>query len=232
MVRKLVVEVVGTFFFVLTIGMVVLDPGAAAFAPLAIGSALMVVVYAGGHISGGHYNPAVTFGVMLRGKASGADLAGYWVAQVAGAVAAALVTRFLAGGGAPAPLELDVPAAFLAEVLFTFLLVFVVLSVATARGTEGNSYYGLAIGFSVMIGAFAVGGISGAAFNPAVAIGLVVLGVAPAAYLGIYVAANLAGGAAAALLFRGLDLGDDKPTTATPSEQRGLEPAASTSTRR
>jgi aquaporin Z len=228
MSRNLVVEAVGTFFFILTIGMVVLEPGAAGFAPLAIGSALMVMVYAGGHISGGHYNPAVTLGVMLRGKASATDLVGYWVAQIVGAVAAGLAVRFLKGGGAPAALVLDVPAALLAEFLFTFALVYVVLSVATARGTKGNSYYGLAIGFTVMIGAFAVGGISGGAFNPAVATGLLVLGIANAGNLAIYVIANLAGGAAAALLFNALDLGDDKPTTATAAEQRGLEPAAST----
>ncbi len=61
--KKYVVEFIGTFFLVLTIGMVVIEPGAGALAPLAIGSALAVMVYAGGHISGGHYNPAVTLAV-------------------------------------------------------------------------------------------------------------------------------------------------------------------------
>jgi aquaporin Z len=107
----------------------------------------------------------------------------------------------------------------------------VVLNVATTRGTEGNSYYGLAIGFTVLVGAFSVGGLSAGAFNPAVATGLLVLGLADVTGLGIYVVANLAGGAAAALLFNALDLGNDKPTTATAAQQPGLEPAASTRNR-
>jgi aquaporin Z len=231
MTRKLIVEAIGTFFLVLTIGMVVIEPGAGNLAPLAIGSVLMVMIYAGGHISGGHYNPAVTLGVMLRGKASGADLAGYWAAQVVGGAVAAFAVRFLKGDVATTALVLDVPAALLAEFIFTFALVYVVLNTATARGTQGNSNYGLAIGFTVLVGAYAVGGISGGAFNPAVAVGLLVLGLADFGNLGIYLVANLAGGAAAALLFNALDLGDDKPTTATAADQRGLEPAASTGTR-
>ena len=95
MTRKLVVEAIGTFFLVLTIGLVVLDPGAGPLAPLAIGSALMVMIYAGGHISGGHYNPAVTLGVFLRGRATGAELGGYWVAQLIGGVLAAIVVGYL-----------------------------------------------------------------------------------------------------------------------------------------
>ena len=91
MTKKLVVEFIGTFFLVLTVGMVVLEPGAGALAPLAIGSALMVMVYAGGHISGGHYNPAVSLAVMMRGKATPGEMGGYWVAQVLAGVAAALV---------------------------------------------------------------------------------------------------------------------------------------------
>jgi aquaporin Z len=98
-----------------------------------------------------------------------------------------------------------------AEFLFTFALVFVVLSTATTRATEGNSYFGLAIGGTVMVGAYAVGPISGAAFNPAVAVGTVILGLVGPGDLWIFLAANLAGGAAAALVFRGFDLGDEAP---------------------
>src|SRR3990172_5074234 len=94
MARKLVVEMIGTFFLVLTIGQVVIEPGAGPLAPLAIGSALMVMVYAGGHISGGHYNPAVTLAVLIRGKATSSDLIGYWMAQIVGAVLAALAVGF------------------------------------------------------------------------------------------------------------------------------------------
>src|SRR5690606_6669850 len=107
-------------------------------------------------------------------------------------------------------------------------LAFVVLNTATARGTEGNSYFGLAIGFTVATGAYAVGGITGGAFNPAVAVGLVALGILPAADLGPHFIAQFAAGAAAALVFRTLDLGEDKPTTATRAEQAGLDKPAST----
>lgn len=228
MVRKVIVEAIGTFFLVLTIGQVVIDPGAGEFAPLVIGSVLMVMVFAGGHISGAHYNPAVTLGVFLRGRASSRDLGAYWVAQTLGAVLAVLAVRALKDDPVVEPIQMDAGAALLAEFLFTFALVYVVLNVATARGNEGNSHYGLAIGFTVMVGAYAVGGISGGAFNPAVAIGVTLLGLAPAGSLWIYLIANLAGGAAAALLFNALDLGSDKPTAATAAEQGGLRAPAET----
>lgn len=229
MPRKLIVEAIGTFFLVLTIGQVVLEPGAGALGPLAIGSVLMVMVYAGGHISGAHYNPAVTFAVWLRGRATAADLGGYAVAQLLAGVLAALVVVYLKDPPAGVPLSLEVGPALVAELLFTFALVFVILNVATARGTEGNSYFGLAIGFTVMAGAYAVGDVSGGAFNPAVAVSLIVLGIAAPASLWIYLVAQLAAGAAAALLFNALDLGDDKPTTATPAQQAALKGAAETS---
>jgi aquaporin Z len=228
MARKLVVEAIGTFFLVLTVGQVVIDPGAGALAPLAIGSALMVMVYAGGHISGGHYNPAVTLGVFLRGRATAAELGGYWVAQVAGGIAAALVTGYLKPDAVVAVASPAVGQAFVAEVLFTFALVYVVLNVATARGTKGNSYFGLAIGFTVLVGAYSVGSISGGAFNPAVAVGITVLGLSAPGFLWVFLVANLLGGAAAGLLFNALDLGDDKATTATPAEQARLAGAAET----
>ena len=225
MVRKVIIEFIGTFFLVFTVGMVVIEPGAAGLAPLAIGSALMIMVYAGGHISGGHYNPAVTLAVMLRGRTTATELAGYWVAQLLAGVIAALVVTALKDS---APIVSTIPPtgqSLLVEFLFTFALCFVVLNVATTRGTEGNSYYGLAIGFTVVVGAYAVGGISGGAFNPAVAVGIVTMGLVGVSSLWIYVLANLFGGAVAALLFNALDLGDDKATTATPAEQTRLRPA-------
>jgi aquaporin Z len=118
-----------------------------------------------------------------------------------------------------------VAPSLLAEFIFTATLVFVVLNVATARGTAGNSYFGLAIGGTVMVGAFAVGNISGAAFNPAVAIGLVMMNVVRPADIWIYLVANLVGGAVAAIVFNGFGFGGDKPTTATPAEQAELKPA-------
>lgn len=226
MTRKAIVEAIGTFFLVLTVASVVIEPGAGALAPLAIGSALMVMVYAGGHISGGHYNPAVTLGVFLRGRATATDLAVYWVAQLVGAALAVFAFQALRGGAYDVvPLQLATVPAFLAEFLFTFALVYVVLNVATARGNEGNSHYGLAIGFTVLIGAYSVGGISGGAFNPAVAVGITMLGIAGLGSLWLYLVANLLGGAAAGLLFNALDLGSDKPTASTAAEQAGLRPA-------
>src|SRR5882672_7265976 len=102
---KYVAELIGTFFLVLTIGCVVIGHGAGPLAPLAIGSAVMVMVFAGGHISGGHFNPAITLGVWLRGKCAGKDVAPYMMFQVVGAVLAALVVEFLKGGAAVAPLQ-------------------------------------------------------------------------------------------------------------------------------
>ena len=228
MARKLIVEAIGTFFLVLTIGQVVLDPGAGALAPLAIGSVLMVMIYAGGHISGGHYNPAVTLGVFLRHRATAAELGGYWVAQVLGGVCAALVTGYLKPDAVVTAADPALGQAFVAEFLFTFALVYVVLNVATARGTTGNSYFGLAIGFTVLVGAYSVGAISGGAFNPAVAVGITILGLTAPSFLWVFIVANLLGGAAAGLLFNALDLGDDKAVTAIPAEQAQLSGAADT----
>jgi aquaporin Z len=223
--RKLIVEAIGTFFLVLTVGLAVSDPGAGALAPLAIGSVLMVMVYAGGHVSGGHYNPAVTLAVLLRGQATAAALGGYWAAQIGGGVLAALTVGVLVS--APAvPASPPVVASLLAEFLFTFALAWVVLNTATTRGTAGNSYYGLAIGFTLMVGAFAVGGISGAALNPAVAVGVTMMGLTAPSFLWVFIVATLLGGAVAGLVFVALDMGNDKATTATPAEQAKLDPAA------
>ena len=137
----------------------------------------MVMIFAGGHISGAHYNPAVTLAVAVRGRLPKSEVVPYWIAQVVGAVAAAGVAMFLTGGvEKPAGPPVDVAKALVAEFVFSFALAYVVLNVATAKGTAGNSFYGLAIGFTVLTGAFAVGSISGGAFNPAVAIGASVMG--------------------------------------------------------
>jgi aquaporin Z len=203
--NKYVAESIGTFFLVLTIGCTVIGHGAGPFAPLAIGSALMVMIFAGGHISGGHFNPAVTLGVWLRGKCETKDVVPYMVFQVVGAVLAALVVKYLKGGAAVAPLQPAPVAALLAEFLFTFALVYVVLNVATAKGTSGNSFYGLAIGFTVLVGAFSVGSISGGAFNPAVAVGISVMGLSSWANIWIYLVADFAGAAVAAGAFKALN---------------------------
>lgn len=198
-------EFVGTFFLVLTVGFVVTAP-ISPLGPIAIGAILMVMVYAGGHISGAHYNPAVSLAVFMRGKLKPADVGPYMAAQLLGAVAAALAVRGMTGATfVPAPAaDASTIAVLLAEFLFTFALALVVLNTATATETEGNAYFGLAIGFTVAAGAIAAGGLSGGAFNPAVGLGPAVVHVmngGSIAHVWIYLLAPLAGGAAAALVF-------------------------------
>jgi aquaporin Z len=202
-VNKYLVEFIGTFFLVATVGFTVLGPGGAGnLAPLAIGSALMVMIFAGGHVSGGHFNPAVTLAVFLRGKCPASDVVPYMLAQVVGAVVAAAIVLFMKSNPVAEALALDIPRALLAEFLYTFALCYVVLNAATAKGTSGNSFYGLAIGFTVLVGAYSVGSISGGAFNPAVAVGITMMGLSHVANIWIYLVANLAGGTVAALAFR------------------------------
>ncbi len=213
--KKLVVEMIGTFFLVFTVCMTVKAPdGAGPLAALAIGSSLMIMVYAGGHFSGGHYNPAVSLGVTLRGKLGWDEIFPYWGAQFLGAALAAAAVLFIkpaAAVVAPAApaVEYTLAAKLLVEFLFTFALVYVVLNTATAKGTSGNSFYGLAIGFTVVVGAFAVGPVSGGAFNPAVALGVATAKIADWSNIWIPLVADFAGGAVAALLFKGLDMGGD-----------------------
>ena len=168
--NKYLMEFIGTFFLVFTVGMTVIEPSAGPLAPLAIGSAMMVLVYAGGHISGGHYNPAVSLAVLIRGRISGNDAITYMVFQIVAGVLAAFVVGFLKPDVELNAINHDVVNSLVAEFLFTFALCFVFLNTVTAKATKGNSYFGLAIGFTVMIGAYAVGYISGGAFNPAVAL--------------------------------------------------------------
>ena len=200
--NKYITEFIGTFFLVLTVGCAVVIGGAGVVAPLAIGACLMVMIYAGGHVSGGHYNPAVTLGVYLRGRCPKADVVPYWVAQFAAGALAALVLNYLKGDTNPNPIVLKTGPALLAEFLYTFALVYVVLNSATAKANAGNSFYGLAIGFTVVTGAFAVGSISGAAFNPAVALGISFMGLSAWPNLWIYLAANFCGGFIAAMVFK------------------------------
>ena len=200
--NKYIAEFIGTFFLVLTIGCTGIGAGAGVIAPLAIGAVLMVMIFAGGHISGAHYNPAVTLGVLMRGRLKAADAVPYIIAQVAAAaVAAIVVTGFLRAGAAVTPIAPKLGPALVAEFLFSFALVYVVLNAATADGTSGNSFYGLAIGMTVMTGAFAVGDISGGAFNPAVAVGISVMGISTWSNIWIYLVADFLGGAIAALVF-------------------------------
>jgi aquaporin Z len=198
--RKLVVEFIGTFIFLFTVGMATNEAGAGALAPLAIGSVLMVLVFAGGHVSGAHFNPAVSLAVYLRGRMAANELAGYIVTQFVAVVLAGLLVRYV-GGREPHILVASSAKMLIVEFIFTFALAWVVLHVATARGTAGNSFYGLAIGFTVVAGAYAVGRISGGAFNPAIAVGAMVTGLLEWSNIWIYLLADFLGAAAAAVVF-------------------------------
>jgi aquaporin Z len=207
--NKLITEFIGTFFLVLTIGTTVIGTNPGVIPPLAIGIVLAVMVYAGGHVSGAHYNPAVTLGIVIRGKLGANEALGYMGSQVVGAVLASLVVGFFKAGVPVSAGSPELLPALLAEFLFTFALVYVVLNVATAKGTANNSFYGFAIGGTVMAGAFAVGGISGGAFNPAVAIGVTLMGLSSLSNIWIFLVANFLGGAVAALAFNTINP-DDK----------------------
>ncbi|MBM4075092.1 MAG: porin [Planctomycetes bacterium] len=203
--NKYLTELIGTFFLVLTIGSTVV--GGTGIPPLAIGAVLMAMVFAGGHVSGAHYNPAVTLAVTLRGRCAASDVVPYMASQILGACAAALAVRFLLPKEAiekVAAMDLakTIPQALTAEFLYTFALCYVVLNVATAKGTANNSFYGLAIGFTVLAGAFSVGGISGGAFNPAVAFGISVLGLSSWSNIWIYLVANFVAAFAASVAFK------------------------------
>jgi len=206
--NRYIAEFIGTFFLVLTIGCSVLATGKGIIPPIAIGSALMIMVYAGGRVSGAHFNPAVTLAIWIRGRVKIADVGPYIAAQLAGAALAALAATFLRPDAVVDVMTPNVPRALVAEALFTFALAYVVLNVATTKDTAGNSYYGLAIGFTVLTGAFSVGDISGGAFNPAVAVGLSVMGLSAWSNIWIYVVACCAGAAAAAVVFKTMNPDD------------------------
>jgi aquaporin Z len=210
---KYVVEAIGTFFLVFTVGAAV--GSSSPLAPLGIGAVLMVMIYAGGHLSGGHYNPAVTLAVLVRRRIGLRDAVGYWIVQFgAGLFAAAAVRDIIdpARVATTAALTLSghaLLAAFAVELIFTFGLCYVVLNVATSRHRPDNSYYGLAIGFTVVAGAVAVGAISGGAFNPSVTLGAAVMGIFAWPTLWVYLVAQVIGGLAAGVTFLALNP-DDK----------------------
>ena len=160
----------GTFVLVTVVS---LAGGAGPMGPLAIGSALMAMVYMGGHISGAHYNPAVSFGMFVRGKMAATEMAAYWAVQLVGAAIAVVVAYLVSGhsSGIHPGAKVQVVQALAVEVLFTAVLVLVIINVAASKATQGNSFYGLAIGFTIAAAAFVGGPISGGAFNPAVGFG-------------------------------------------------------------
>jgi aquaporin Z len=210
---KYAAEAIGTFFLVFTVGAAV--GTRSHFAPLAIGAVLMVMVYAGGHISGGHYNPAVTLSVLVRRRISAGDAFMYWIVQfAAGLLAAAAASGIVDPAQAATTVAMPLTghalvAAFVAELLFTFALCHVVLNVATSKSQPDNSYFGLAIGFTVFAGAAAVGAISGGAFNPSVTVGAALMGMFAWPTLWVYLVAQVIAGTAAGVTFLALNP-DDK----------------------
>jgi aquaporin Z len=206
---KYITEFIGTFFLVLA---ATLTGNAAA-----IGATLMVMVFAGGHISGGHYNPAVTLAVLIRGKVSSQDAVVYMIVQAIAAAVAALIAKWYSGDMNIVPMDLNgrVLKAFIAELIGTFALAYVVLNVATSKGTTGNSFYGLAIGFTVFAMASAFGSVSGGAFNPAVAIGATIFEAFALKNIWIYLVACFGGGFLAALVFNFVNR-EDKPVPPLP----------------
>jgi aquaporin Z len=207
--RKYVTEFIGTFFLAFAVGVAALS--GSVFVPLAAGGMLMVMIYAGGHISGGHYNPAVTMAALVRRRIGIADAAGYWIAQVIGAVVAGAIARAVVNPATVRTLTLSghaEAAAAVVEALITFALCYVVLNVATSKDQPGNGFFGLAIGFTVAAGAFAVGGISGGVFNPAVALGGATAGLFAWSTIWVYLLVELAAGVAAGLAFLALNPSD------------------------
>jgi len=207
--RKCMTEFIGAFFLMFAVGVAALS--GSAFVPLAAGGTLMVMVYAGGHISGAHYNPAVTLAALVRRRIGPGDAAAYWIAQIVGAVAAGALARAVVHPAAVKTLQLSghtEAAAAVVEALVTFALCYVVLNVATSKDQPSNGFFGLAIGFTVTAGAFAVGGISGGVFNPAVALGGATAGLFAWPTIWVYLLVQLAAGAAAGLAFLVLNPGD------------------------
>ncbi|HEU5166562.1 MAG TPA: aquaporin [Chitinophagaceae bacterium] len=202
--KKYITEFIGTFFLVLAAGSASGD-----HALLIIASALMVMVYAGGHISGGHYNPCVTLAILIRGRIGASDALVYMISQLAGAIAAAFLVGFFKEIPPQSIVVHDVAKAVVAELLGTFALAYVVLNVATAKGTAGNSFYGLAIGFTVYFAGSLLGSLSGGAFNLAVAVGASVIKAFAWSNIWIYLVGCFGGAALAALVFK-MNNPDDK----------------------
>lgn len=198
--KKYFIEFIGAFFLILTVALT--------GNPIAIGFVLATLVYMGGYISGGHYNPAVTLAVLFIKKIDTRSALIYMIAQVLGGFVAAAAYLFIMGTTFVPTLgeRVEPQSALFVEILFTFLLAFVVLNVAVTEKTKGNDYYGLAIGLALMVGAFAAGPVSGGVFNPAVAVGPMLFDFEQistnAVNLLIYIAGPLLGGALAGLIYK------------------------------
>lgn len=201
--KKYLTEVVGTFFLVLTVFCCSFNSLGIA-APFAIATVLAAMVYAGGHISGGHYNPAVSLAACIRGALPVKQFIPYIIAQFLGGVVAVFTFYFLVGEKTVfVPADFNTCQLLVAEILFTFALCYVVLQTATVKKTEGNSYFGFAIGITVLAGALSVGGtFCSGAFNPAVALSAGIANALSWKLAGYTMLANVIGGILAAIIFK------------------------------
>lgn len=208
MKNKLIAEFIGTYFLYLIIGLCVTSLKAAILVPVAVAIGLAALVYACGHISKAHFNPATTVTYFCAGTHPTKAFLPYMVVILAGAVAAALTVPLLYPEGLEAlpTLELNLSRVLIAEFLFTFALMWVILNVAIAKATAGNQFYGIAIGAIVGAGAYAVGPISFAAFNPAVTVAMCINGFLPWQALLPYLVIQFLAAAAAGLLFRSMQI--------------------------
>lgn len=204
MLKKFIAEFIGTFFLVLTIGLCTTGGGAGNLAPIGIGAVLAAMIFSMGHISSAHYNPAVTLAFWVRGRLPTREVPVYLAAEILGGVLGAVAATYINGIGVSqgAGLGADPTRWLLAEFLFTFALAWVIMNVATANALAANQFYGVAIAATVIGGAYAAGGISGAAFNPAVSLAACFMHSGSWAQLPMFVVVQLLAGACAGLLFR------------------------------
>lgn len=191
----------GAFFLVLVAGL----SGDA----LTIGIALAIIVYATGPITGGHINPAVTLALWINNKIKANDAIWYMISQTVGAILAALLFRYITDSTMTLSPNSDMWFKVgLAEALFTFMLASVVLLTAVYKKAEGNQYFGAAIGLTVFVGIMSVGAFTGGVFNPAVAIGPIVVDALNAGttymHLPLYLISIFVGGGVAGLAFKQL----------------------------
>lgn len=200
--NKLLVECAGSFFLVLLVNICALG-SLSASTPFVMGMILMAMTYAGGHISGAHFNPAITVAVFIRGKCSAADVPSYIFAQLLGAAIAALTAGAFFMGNVGQGMDLSATAlqAVIAEILGSFAMTWVLLNVTSSRDTIGNSYYGLAIGAVVATLGFVFGPISGGVFNPSIALSFGINNISGFNNFWIYLIGEVIGAILAAYVF-------------------------------
>ncbi|MEQ9426006.1 MAG: aquaporin [Cyclobacteriaceae bacterium] len=201
--RNYIVEFLGTLLLMFFVGMVVVNPTPLWFAPMSIGAILIALVYAGGPISGAHYNPSVTIAFWLRGRIGAKDAIIYIIIQLAAAIAVSYLVLYMKGfPDDTQALTPDMDKILIAEFIGTFVLCYVYLSAFTSQKGAGNSYYGMAVGFAVIAGSYALANSSGAFFNPTVSFGQSIIEKSSWDNLWIYLVAQLLAGITAGFTFK------------------------------